>query len=223
MVSGLGDTSYAAVTQAGRYSFLYILFCFGITSGGAIFMSQFWGARDIRRMRQSSMGVSFVWIGAVAVVFIIGATMFSDFISRLFLPQGESASLANLYLKWVAPSYLFQGLEHGVRGLPEIGREDAHPADFLHRRHRAEHAFELPAHLRELRLPGAGRAGRGAGNQHLGGGHAVRLRWRWPTASACPRARNSRICWALTARFLQAALPRPPPPLSSTRGCGRLG
>jgi len=109
MVSGLGDTSYAAVTQAGRYSFLYILFCFGVTSGGAIFMSQFWGARDIRRMRQS-MGVSFVWIGVVALVFITGATVFTDFISRLFLPQGESASLANLYLRWVAPSYLFQGV-----------------------------------------------------------------------------------------------------------------
>ncbi len=109
MVSGLGDTSYAAVTQAGRYSFLYMLFCFGVTSGGAIFMSQYWGARDIRRMRES-MGVSLVWIGAVALVFITGATVFSDFISRLFLPQGESASLANLYLRWVAPSYLFQGV-----------------------------------------------------------------------------------------------------------------
>ena len=109
MVSGLGDTSYAAVTQAGRYSFLFMLFCFGVTSGGAIFMSQFWGAKDIRRMRQS-MGVSFVWTGAVIVVFIIGATVFPGFISRLFLPQGESASLAKLYLQWVAPSYLFQGL-----------------------------------------------------------------------------------------------------------------
>jgi putative MATE family efflux protein len=109
MVSGLGDASYAGVTQAGRYSFLYMLFCFGVTSGGAIFMSQFWGARDIRRMRQS-MGVSFVCIGAVALIFITGATVFSDFISRLFLPQGESASLANLYLRWVAPSYLFQGV-----------------------------------------------------------------------------------------------------------------
>lgn len=109
MVSGLGDTSYAAVTQAGRYSFLYMLFCFGVTSGGAIFMSQFWGARDVRRMRQS-MGVSLVWIGVVATVFIIGATAFSGFISRLFLPQGESASLANLYLRWVAPAYLFQGV-----------------------------------------------------------------------------------------------------------------
>ena len=57
MVSGLGDVSYAAVTQINRYTFLYQLCCFGVASGGAIFMSQYWGAGDIRRMRQS-MGVS---------------------------------------------------------------------------------------------------------------------------------------------------------------------
>ncbi|MFH1513812.1 MAG: MATE family efflux transporter [Bacillota bacterium] len=109
MVSGLGDTSYAAVVQAGRYSFLFMLFCFGVSSGGAIFMSQYWGAKDIRGMRQS-LGVSIVWIGAVMAVFITGAMAFPDLIIRLFLPQGESAQIAKVYLRWVAPAYLFQGL-----------------------------------------------------------------------------------------------------------------
>jgi putative MATE family efflux protein len=109
MVSGLGDASYAAVVQASRYAFLYMLFCFGVSSGGAIFMSQYWGAKDIRRMRLS-MGVSLLWIGAVMAVFITGAYAFPDFIIGLFLPQGESAQIAKVYLQWVAPSFLFQGI-----------------------------------------------------------------------------------------------------------------
>lgn len=59
MVSGLGDASYAAVTQANRFTFLFQLFCFGTVSGGGIYMSQYWGAGDIRGMRQS-MGISLV-------------------------------------------------------------------------------------------------------------------------------------------------------------------
>ena len=109
MVSGLGDVSYAAVVQTNRYTFLFQLFCFGVASGGAIFMSQFWGAGDIRRIRQS-MGVSLLWTGAVMAVFITGAGAFPDRIINVFLPQGESAAIAKVYLRWITPSYLFHGI-----------------------------------------------------------------------------------------------------------------
>ena len=109
MVSGLGDVSYAAVVQTNRYTFLFQLFCFGVASGGAIFMSQYWGAGDIRSMRQS-MGVSLLWTGAVMAVFIAGACLFPDQIIHLFLPQGESAEIAKVYLRWLVPAYLFQGV-----------------------------------------------------------------------------------------------------------------
>ncbi len=109
MVSGLGDVSYAAVVQTNRYTFLFQLFCFGVASGGAIFMSQYWGAGDVRRMRQS-MGVSLIWTGAIMAVFIAGAAIFPDQIIGLFLPQGESASIAKEYLQWILLSYLFHGV-----------------------------------------------------------------------------------------------------------------
>ena len=109
MVSGLGDISYAAVVQTNRYTFLFQLFCFGVASGGAIFMSQYWGAGDVRRMRQS-MGVSLIWTGAIMALFVAGAAFFPDAIIGLFLPQGESASIAKEYLRWVLVSYLFHGV-----------------------------------------------------------------------------------------------------------------
>ena len=51
MVSALGDAAYSAVTQANRFTFVFNLFSFGTCSGSAIFMSQYWGARDIKRLR----------------------------------------------------------------------------------------------------------------------------------------------------------------------------
>ena len=105
MVSGLGDAAYSAVTQAGRYSFVFQLFVFGAASGGSIFLSQYWGARDIPRMRQT-MGLSMAASVIVAVLFSLGAYLFPAQIVSLFLPGGESAELAQTYLRTVFPSYL---------------------------------------------------------------------------------------------------------------------
>ena len=104
MTSGLGDAAYAAVTQANRFSFLFNLFCFGTASGGAIFMSQFWGAQDIKRMRQS-MGISLFAVLLITALFSAAAYLFPERIISFFLPDGESHRIATLYLKTVVPSY----------------------------------------------------------------------------------------------------------------------
>ena len=109
MVSSLGDAAYAAVTQANRFTFVFQLFCFGTASGGAIFMSQFWGARDISRMRQS-MGISLVAVTLLSAVFTAAAMLFPSAIVDWFLPQGESHRMASTYLAAVAPSYLLVGV-----------------------------------------------------------------------------------------------------------------
>ncbi len=109
MVSSLGDAAYSAVTQANRFTFVYQLFCFGTASGGAIFMSQYWGAQDIPRMRHS-MGISLVAVLLLSVPFVLGALFFPQVIIAGFLPAGESYDIAVVYLRTVAPSYVLIGL-----------------------------------------------------------------------------------------------------------------
>ena len=114
MVSGLGDAAYSAVTQANRVTFMFNLFSFGTCTGGAIFLSQFWGARDVRRMRHS-MGLSMAFSVIVAVFFMSAALLFPRQIVSCFLPEGESFELAVKYLRIVAPGYLFTAID-GVYG-----------------------------------------------------------------------------------------------------------
>lgn len=106
MVSALGDIAYSAVTQANRYTFLFNLFCFGACTGSAIFLSQFWGARDIKRMRWS-MGLSMVFAMIIALLFMGAGLLFPRQIVACFLQPGESFELAVAYLRLVAPGYLF--------------------------------------------------------------------------------------------------------------------
>ena len=48
MVGRLGEISIASVGLANQYIFVFTLCIFGINSGASIFMSQFWGKKDIK-------------------------------------------------------------------------------------------------------------------------------------------------------------------------------
>ena len=110
MVSNLGDISYVAVTQASRISWFFTLLLFGIGTGCAIFISQFWGAKDIARIRQS-MGIALILAVTLSGIVIFGAYCFPRKLISFFLKEGESFELAVVYLQTVAPSYLFLSID----------------------------------------------------------------------------------------------------------------
>ena len=68
---------------------MFNLFSFGTCTGGAIFLSQYWGGRDIRRMR-ADHGPDDVFVLIVAAVFMSVSLLMPRQIISLFLPQGES-------------------------------------------------------------------------------------------------------------------------------------
>ena len=77
MVSGLGDAHYAAVTQAGRYSFLFQLFLFGAASGTSIFISQFWGKQDVSGIRKVMSICLRITVG-LALLFLLGGLLLKN-------------------------------------------------------------------------------------------------------------------------------------------------
>jgi len=53
MIGKLGDEAIGAVGAAGRVSFFAGIVIFGVCSGGAVFLAQYWGARDMKNLRRS--------------------------------------------------------------------------------------------------------------------------------------------------------------------------
>ena len=124
MVSGLGDVAYSAVTQANRITFLFQLVCFGTFTGTGIFLSQYWGAKDIPRMRQS-MGLALIFSIFISLLFITFALLFPHVLIGFFLPPGESADLAVRYLRIVVIGYLFFAID-GVFAVTIKSAEKTH-------------------------------------------------------------------------------------------------
>ena len=65
MIGSLGDSAVAASGGANQIFFLLNLMLFGINSGASVFLSQFWGTRDLKNVRRT-MGMMYL-LGAVAV------------------------------------------------------------------------------------------------------------------------------------------------------------
>jgi putative MATE family efflux protein len=109
MVGRLGEAEVAAVGLANQMFFLIFLIFFGITSGTAIFVSQFWGDRDERGIH-NVVGLSLAGVLIFAVPFTLASLIFPAQLMRVFTPDPAVISLGVDYLRWVAPSYILSGI-----------------------------------------------------------------------------------------------------------------
>ena len=109
MISNLGQTSIAAVGLANQVFFFFSLIIFGITSGASIFISQYWGRRDIPNVRKS-LGISIVLSFVIGVIFTIAGFFFPEKLMALFLDNPEVIRQGADYLKIVSLSYIITGV-----------------------------------------------------------------------------------------------------------------
>lgn len=104
MVGQLGVNEITAVGLANQIFFLFVLIIFGINSGAAIFIGQYWGKRDVKSIHKV-MGISFVTGVFVAAVFCFGALFVPESIMGIYSKDSAVIALGADYLKVVGVSY----------------------------------------------------------------------------------------------------------------------
>ena len=83
MVSMLGDISLAAAGMAGQWSWLLNIFLFGVSSGAAIFISQYFGVDDRRGIHRTS-GIAIFSGLLLGAVFMLAACLMPGTVMRIF-------------------------------------------------------------------------------------------------------------------------------------------
>ena len=106
MVTPLGNVIVSAVGVSSRWIFLMNLFYFGISSGSAALISQFWGAKEEKHIR-SSYGVALIFGTGVALVAFAAMFFFPDQLIRVFSNEAPVIAEARKYMKIVAFMGLF--------------------------------------------------------------------------------------------------------------------
>lgn len=106
MVGRLGEEAIASVGLANQYIFIFTLCILGINAGASIFMSQFWGKKDIKSIK-TFLGID-ISIGLLAaLVFGLGAAIFPKEIMSILSKDSQVVELGAQYLRIVAISCLF--------------------------------------------------------------------------------------------------------------------
>lgn len=106
MIGSLGENEIAAVGISNQFYMLYYYTIMGITLGAGIFMSQFWGKKDVTSIHKF-LGISLV-VGMISTIFFaILAFFFPEMIMKIFIAENIVIEQGVAYLKMVALSYIF--------------------------------------------------------------------------------------------------------------------
>ena len=105
MVGQLGDASIAALGLSNQVFFLLTLLLFGLTSGAAVFTTQYWGQRDIASIRRV-LGICLTIALISAGIFTVAAFFFPERVLGFYTNDPEVIAIGARYLRIVSLTYL---------------------------------------------------------------------------------------------------------------------
>ena len=93
MVGKLGEVAIASVGLGNQVFFFYNMILFGITSGGGIFIAQYWGKKDIKNIR-ASVGIALACSLGVSLVFFVVAQTIPELVLGFYSEDLEVIKIA---------------------------------------------------------------------------------------------------------------------------------
>lgn len=101
MVTRLGNVVVSSIGVSSRWIFLMNLFYFGISSGSAAMIAQFWGAKDKNNIKRS-YGIALVFGAVVALVFSVCMFTIPELMLRVFTDEQAIIETGAQYMEIVA-------------------------------------------------------------------------------------------------------------------------
>ena len=126
MVSLLGDAAYAGVAQANRFTMVINVILFGVATGSAIYLAQFWGSKEIHKMKQS-LGLGLSWGLGISLIMGLVGFFATDAVISLFLKPGESFNQAIIYLKTVSPAFIIVAISNSYASVLKAEEKTKYP------------------------------------------------------------------------------------------------
>lgn len=109
MIGQLGEVQIAAVGVASQLFFLVTMFLYGISSAGGIFFSQFWGAKNLKRIKQV-LGLIIVFSTICCSLVSLLSTLFPKAVMLVFTKNTDVIQNGISYLRIVGFSYILTGV-----------------------------------------------------------------------------------------------------------------
>ncbi|MGB9613909.1 MAG: MATE family efflux transporter [Fervidobacterium sp.] len=113
-LSQLGEVAVAINGVANQGLFLVMLFLFGLNTGGAIFIAQYWGKKDMEGIRKTtSLMIGFSLL--ISIAFFVFTFFFPKVFIKIFSSDVKVIENGVLYLRIISISYFGLALEMSFR------------------------------------------------------------------------------------------------------------
>jgi len=104
MVGQLGEVALSSVGMAGQWSWLLNMVLFGLCSGASVFVSQYWGNKNIDGIHRV-LGITTVCCAFLSVIFMLVALLFPETVISVFNKDPAVVQSGAEYLKYACFSY----------------------------------------------------------------------------------------------------------------------
>ena len=105
LVSNLGTVALSSVGMVGQWAWLMNMILIGFASATTVFVSQFWGVKDLKKIRHVE-GISTVFALGISTLFTAVSLIVPQLVVKLFNSDAEIISVGSEYLRYVALSYI---------------------------------------------------------------------------------------------------------------------
>lgn len=105
LVSNLGTVALSSVGMMGQWAWLMNMILVGFCSATTVFISQFWGIKDYKKIRHVS-GISILFALIVSCVFTAISLAVPDGVVRIFNSDAQVIETGSEYLRIVAFSFI---------------------------------------------------------------------------------------------------------------------
>lgn len=109
MLGNFGKDVIAAVGIANQWYFLFTVLVFGMCGGAGVFAAQYWGARDLNKVRKV-LGINLVLVTLLSAVFILVSVFVPEMVIKTFRKDPAVVEYGVKYLRLACFSYFFSGV-----------------------------------------------------------------------------------------------------------------
>lgn len=113
MVGSLGEEALGAVAQGNQISVFMMVFIKGISAGTAVMISQYWGKKDMARIK-NIFSIGFKLSVTVSVIFFIGSFFFPETVMGIVTDKEVLIKVGAPYVRAVAFSYLLYAVSENM-------------------------------------------------------------------------------------------------------------
>lgn len=109
MLGSFGETILSAVSLGGQVFFMFSLLIGGVASGSTVLCSQYFGKKDMNRLR-TVVSISLKIAVAISLLFVVILLTVPGGVMRLFTPEAGVIAAGKVYLRIGSVAYLFYGI-----------------------------------------------------------------------------------------------------------------